>query len=671
MRKSIFKILLLTVLLFPLSARTSPAQGIYDWSSIKNGTNGVVNAITVYNNKIVIGGSFTQVGGVPANNVAQWDGVNWQQVGTGFTDEVYSLTVFNGNLIAAGKYLLVTPVDTARIFSYNGSAWQPLGKGFVNRTNEYVTSLLVHQGSLYAAGLFKLNFTAGGASNVAVLTGSNWTNLGDGLDLEVMCMTSDGTDIIAGGKFSSSDTAQVNHIARWNNSKWNSLGSGLNGNVHALTTFNNEIIAGGEFPGYISRFSGSWQVLGNGVSDTVKSLVNYQNNLIVGGSFRSAGLSTDSLYVNGIAGWNGSLWAPLRTGMNKDVRALFTDSNRLYAGGAFISAGGDSVNHIAYWDTIQTIIVSGNVNYVGGPNVISGVAKSVRYDTYTRGIIYYDSSQVQPDGSYQVRIPKDKPARIIIYSDDEDLPTFSYIPTYYPATIYWENATIINQSTNGTGFDVEVERITNPTTNTGSISGKVFLDYTPPGYTNANNLDIKSGAIVYARIDSSWKAFGISNRFEDYTLGNLPAGSYQLIVNRLGYTTQVKNNVVLATGQQLTNINFTLTISDGGSVNISGNTTIIPDNYNLLQNYPNPFNPVSKIKFELPVKGIVNLKVYNTAGQLVSELLNEQVLSAGVYTAEFDGGNLASGVYFYRLEVLSESSGVLEFSGSKKMILIK
>jgi hypothetical protein len=142
-------------------------------------------------------------------------------------------------------------------------------------------------------------------------------------------------------------------------------------------------------------------------------------------------------------------------------------------------------------------------------------------------------------------------------------------------------------------------------------------------------------------------------------------------VNRLGYSTQVKNNVVLTTGQQLGNVNFNITISDGGSVNISGNTSEIPENYSLLQNYPNPFNPVSKIKFELPEKGIVNLTVYNTAGQLVSELLNEQVLSAGIYTAEFDGGNLASGVYFYTLEILDGNSGVQKFIGSKKMILIK
>ena len=665
MTKYIFKILYLTVLLFPLSTRTSPAQGIYDWSSIQNGTDGVVNAITVFNNKVVIGGSFTRAGGVPANNIAQWDGASWQPVGNGFANEVYALTVFKGELIAAGKYLLAA-ADTARVFKLNGLVWEPLGKGFVSRTNEHVRSLLVHNGKLYASGLFKLSLTSGGASNVAVLESNTWTNLGDGLDLEVICMVSDGNDIIAGGEFGSSDTAQVSHIARWNNTKWQRIGDGLDGTVHALTIFNSEIIAGGEFTEHISKWNGSWQVVGNGVSDTVKSFGNYNNSLIVGGSFRFAGSNIDSLTVNGIAQWNGSIWQPFRTGMNSDVRAIFTDNNKLYAGGGFFSAGGDSVNHVAYWDTIPMITVSGNVNYVGGPNVTGGTAKSVRYDVYLRGIITYDSSLVQPNGDYQIKIPVNKPARIIIIADDE----LDYIPTYYPATIYWENAGVINQSTDGADFDVTVERITT-TPSTGSITGKVFLDYTPSGYPSGNNLDIREGSIVYARVGTEWKAFSISNRFEDYSLNDLPAGSYQLIVNRLGYSTQVQNNIVLSNGQQLTNVNFTLAISDGGTVNISGNTSVIPEKYNLLQNYPNPFNPVSKIKFELPEKGIVNLRVYNTAGQLVSELLNEQVLSAGVYTADFDGGNLASGVYFYRLEIINESSGAQEFMGSKKMILLK
>jgi hypothetical protein len=657
---------LLAVLLFPLSSGTISAQEIYDWSSIKNGTNGVVNAITVFDNKIVVGGNFSEAGGVPAANIAMWDGINWQALGSGFPEEVYALAVFKNELIAAGKYIQ-TGSDTARVFKFTAGQWLPLGNGFVFRTNEHVRALLVDDNKLYAAGLFKLNQTAGGASNIAVYDEQQdrWDNLGDGLDLEVFCMIAHNDDIIAGGEFTSSDTAQVNHVAKWNNNKWQRIGDGLNGTVRALTIFNSEIIAGGEFPGHISRWTGSWQVLGNGVSDTVKSLSTFKSNLVAGGSFRYAGLGSDSLFVNGIAQWNGSVWQGLTSGMNKDVRALLSDNGKLYAGGGFFSAGGDSVNHVAYWDTVATVQVNGVIKYVNGTPVNNGVAKAVRYDIYTRGIITYDTSLVGIDGTYELTVPVNRPARIIIYAEDE----LDYIPTYYPATIYWENATVIEQNIDGEGYDITVEEIEN-TGNPGSISGKVILDYTPQGYPSGNNLEIRSGAVVYARIGGSWKAFGVSNRFENYRLNNLPEGSYQIIVNRLGYSTEVMNNVTLAPGQQLQNVDFTLTISDGGSVNVSGNTSMIPESYMLHQNYPNPFNPVSSIKFEIPERSNVTLKVYNVTGQVVSELLNEQVLSAGIYTAQFDGGNLSSGIYFYSL-VISGENGTNKFSGTKKMILVK
>ncbi|HLT23714.1 MAG TPA: T9SS type A sorting domain-containing protein [Ignavibacteria bacterium] len=660
------KFLVLAVLLFPLSSGTIFAQGIYDWSSIKNGTNGVVNAITVYDNKVVIGGNFSEAGGVPAANIAQWDGTNWQAIGSGFPEEVYALAVYKNELIAAGSYIQ-TGADTARIFRFSGGQWLPLGKGFVARANEHIRSLLVDDDKLYAAGLFKLNQTAGGASNIAVYDEQQeiWENLGDGLDLEVFCLVSHNNDLIAGGEFTSSDTAQVNHVARWNGNKWQRIGEGLGGTVRALTIFNGDIIAGGEFSGHISRWSGSWQVLGNGVSDTVKSLSTFKNNLIVGGSFRYAGSGSDSLFVNGIVQWNGAVWQGLTSGMNKDVRALISDKGKLYAGGGFFSAGGDSVNYVAYWDTVPTVQINGVVKYINGTPVNNGVAKAVRYDIYTRGIITYDTSVVQNDGTYQLSVPVNKPARIIIIADDE----LDYIPTYYPATIYWENAIVVEQNTDGDGYDVTVEDIDN-SINSGSISGRVQLDYTPQGYPSGNNLDIRSGAIVYARVGASWKAFGISNRFENYQLNNLPKGSYQIIVNRLGYSTEVLNNVNLAPGQQMQDVNFTLAPSDGGEVNISGNTSVIPESYMLHQNYPNPFNPVSSIKFEIPLRSNVTLKVYNVTGQVVAELLNEQVLSAGIYTAQFDGGNLASGIYFYSLGISGEN-GTSIFSGTKKMILLK
>jgi hypothetical protein len=89
----------------------------------------------------------------------------------------------------------------------------------------------------------------------------------------------------------------------------------------------------------------------------------------------------------------------------------------------------------------------------------------------------------------------------------------------------------------------------------------------------------------------------------------------------------------------------------------------LPDSYSLAQNYPNPFNPATRINFSLPVASNVRLSVYNILGQQVALLVNGN-LSAGQHSVQFNGRNLASGVYIYRLEAGS-------FVAQHKMVLLK
>jgi hypothetical protein len=113
---------------------------------------------------------------------------------------------------------------------------------------------------------------------------------------------------------------------------------------------------------------------------------------------------------------------------------------------------------------------------------------------------------------------------------------------------------------------------------------------------------------------------------------------------------------------------------------ISKNNNDIPKTYSLYQNYPNPFNPSTSIKFDLPavrsqagipelplIKGaggmFTKLSIYDLTGKEVATLVNEK-LSPGSYTVNFDGGNFASGVYFYKI-----TAG--DFTGTKKMVLMK
>jgi 5-hydroxyisourate hydrolase-like protein (transthyretin family) len=83
----------------------------------------------------------------------------------------------------------------------------------------------------------------------------------------------------------------------------------------------------------------------------------------------------------------------------------------------------------------------------------------------------------------------------------------------------------------------------------------------------------------------------------------------------------------------------------------------------LFQNYPNPFNPQTIIGYQISQAGFVSLKVYDITGREVATLVNESQ-SQGRYEVLFNGSNLASGVYLYKLQVG-------DFSQMKKFVLMK
>ncbi len=111
-------------------------------------------------------------------------------------------------------------------------------------------------------------------------------------------------------------------------------------------------------------------------------------------------------------------------------------------------------------------------------------------------------------------------------------------------------------------------------------------------------------------------------------------------------------------------------LPDGSIVTLNPVTSIkeesgvnAPASYELGQNYPNPFNPSTNIRFAIPAKSFVSLKVFNVIGQEVATLVNDE-LTAGSYSFNFDAGRLTSGIYFYKL-----SAG--NFTETRKMNLLK
>ncbi len=96
-------------------------------------------------------------------------------------------------------------------------------------------------------------------------------------------------------------------------------------------------------------------------------------------------------------------------------------------------------------------------------------------------------------------------------------------------------------------------------------------------------------------------------------------------------------------------------------IEISGE---IPDKFDMMQNYPNPFNPETNIRFALPEKSFVTMKVYNVLGQLVETIVDNKRLDAGVHQASFNGSRFASGIYFYTIQTE-------KYTQTKRMVLLK
>ena len=142
----------------------------------------------------------------------------------------------------------------------------------------------------------------------------------------------------------------------------------------------------------------------------------------------------------------------------------------------------------------------------------------------------------------------------------------------------------------------------------------------------------------------------------------------------LGSTTVGSNGVFSydITDPQIEAVSLTATDNTGNTsafgfieliTDVEKENNDIPEEYTLNQNYPNPFNPSTTISFSIPNEEFVSLKVFNSLGEEVSELVNETV-PAGNYSVPFNAGQLPSGIYFCKI-----AAG--NFFQTRKMMLVK
>ena len=217
------------------------------WSALGVGFDDRVAALTLYASEVVAGGTFTHAldFNTAVNHLARWDGTRWQPIGGGVSgagEAINALAVFGGNLIVAGSFTAAGAVPANRIARWNGTTWSALGSGL----NGSVTSLAVLGGQLFVGGFFT---TAGGQpiANLARWDGASWSSADTGLNNPVLSLTATATSVYAGGYFSTAGGAAAANVAQWNGSAWSRMGSGTDGDVQALAWYKDGIYAGGLF----------------------------------------------------------------------------------------------------------------------------------------------------------------------------------------------------------------------------------------------------------------------------------------------------------------------------------------------------------------------------------------------------------------------------------------
>lgn len=155
---------------------------------------------------------------------------------------------------------------------------------------------------------------------------------------------------------------------------------------------------------------------------------------------------------------------------------------------------------------------------------------------------------------------------------------------------------------------------------------------------------------------SKWKNYGLVLKMaQEHSPTQVRIGVYQSSVSNIDLHPKIEAYAPFLPDTIIRSSVPVLTDSYSNEENVT--------NFILAQNYPNPFNPSTTINYSIPNRLFVNISVYNSLGQKVAELVNEEK-DAGSYQTSFEALDLSSGIYFY--QIISGS-----FSETKKMMLIR
>ena len=435
--------------------------------------------------------------------------------------------------------------------------------------------------------------------------------------------------------------------------QWSAFGSGVTWQVNSIVRFNNNLWVASDYPCY---FDGSnWITVANGLIYPLGVGVFYTlavfNNTLFGGGFFTV-LTPENNWYNNVARLHNGSWTTCGNGLGDDgcgidgeVYYLIEYNGNLYAGGNFGSAGGDplspqEVGYIARFD--------GSLWHPVGSGVNDKITDMAVYDNKLVVSGYFTEAGGIPanhvscwDGSTWSALGSGTDGKVTALAVHDGC---LYIGGLFdnaggsPAKniAKWDG---MKWSSVGDGLMAQVYTLA-------SYRGKLYAGgdgivkryFDTPPYSIIHNIMCWDGA--------KWDSLG---QGPDGPVNFLLSDTLGLVVG--GRFTKVG---------ELSAQNIALFNSQSG---VEYNETMKPGNFSLEQNYPNPFNPITKIRFTIPERSFVSLRIYDALGKAITTIVNKELV-AGSYEYQWNAEKLSSGIYFYNLQ-----AG--KFTETKRLLLIK
>jgi len=348
------------------------------WQSVGTGTQAsgadaslypAIGAMVRSGSDLIVGGTFSVIEGTPANNLARWDGTAWHAMGEGVGSDsspfavphVSSIAIFNNEVVVAGSFTRAGSAPTVGIATWNGVEWRDMSAG---RAASAATSLAIYQGALYC------DFVQTATESIVMRwDGSSWQRMGPpaATPFPSVGLVEFQSELYVIGWISGSLFVSLKH---WNGTQWNdsTFVNGPGGFPKSFT------VAGGLLHiltdgGYLMSWNGTQVSTPQRVTVSPRVLSTYHGALYVGAG--TSGTTSNLLR------WDGAAAAAVSAAPTNPINSLLEYDGTLYVGGFFLGSQDHVSSYLArYVEPIppRVLDISARVECPSGRAVLSVAA---------------------------------------------------------------------------------------------------------------------------------------------------------------------------------------------------------------------------------------------------------------------------------------------------------